>query len=155
MLGAAFRNASAGWMGALGKMGLPTGMATRVGGVLNKGFGVLGSSPLARHTLGGAALGAGWGAVSPDTSVLGGATLGAGLAAGVSRYGGNFLNTTRTLRNVVPSRMARATLAGQGMLGMMRRDINRGVSLVSNRASNGFSAMRRGIAGWTRGMAPF
>lgn len=154
MLGAAFRNASAGWMGRLSKMGLSSGVATGVGGALNRGFGLLGRSPLARRTLGGAALGAGWGMASPDTSVLGGAAIGAGLAAGVSRYGGNFLNTTRTLRNVVPSRMARATLAGQGTLGLMRRDISRGVSLVSNRASNGFSAMRRGMTGWARGIAP-
>lgn len=44
------------------------------------------------RTVGGAAwgglVGAGWGAVSDDTSVLGGALMGAGIGAGGARYGG-------------------------------------------------------------------
>lgn len=150
MFGAAFRNASAGWMGTLNRMGMPARFATKLGGAFNRGFGLLGKSSMARTALGGAALGAGWGAVSDNTSVLGGAAIGAGLATGISRYGGNFLNTASTLRNVVPSRLTRASIAGQGALGLMRRDISRGVTLASNRAANGFSAMKNKVTGWMR-----
>lgn len=88
--------------------------------------------------------GAAWGAVSDDTSVIGGALMGAGLGAGAARYGGAGLKAYRRGRMPGDGSPAWAgrQLAGRVMrsaAGQMKGD----ALLASNKAMNGFNAMRR------------
>lgn len=115
--------------------------AAYVGGVAKT---AMKTSPMARHAAMGAGAGAVYGGVSSDTSVMGGALMGAGVGVAAMRYGGAGAKAFR--RGRMPGDGSPVwggrQLAGRMMrsgLGQMKGD----ALLMSNKAINGFSALRR------------
>lgn len=88
---------------------------------LYKGLG-----PIARRTVTGAGIGAGWGMASDDTSVIGGAMMGAGIGAGVG-YGGSLYRNPAVRR-------AWNTGAGMGVGAAMRGAGQAAGAIMSNDA---------------------
>ena len=93
----------------------------------------------------GGAAGGAWGMASEDTSVLGGMMMGAGMGAAGGRYGGaavrGVMRANRAAAKIGAPRWPASQLArraGGAAWGQIKRD----ALLVSNKASNGFSAMK-------------
>lgn len=106
--------------------------------------GALGTT--GRNVAYGAMAGAGWGMVSDDTSVLGGAAMGAGLGAVGGRYGGAGYGAYKKARGFTSAigwqaagrgggQVASNYSSGEAMRHALRR-VRRKVSLDANRAVN-------------------
>jgi hypothetical protein len=112
-------------------------MIPAAGGFLSGIAGMAGAASLLRNrTVIGALAGAGWGAMSNDTSVLGGALMGAAgaryLGAGIKRMG------------IARGFGASARAFGRGAMNRARLDW-RGVRMMSNR---GMSRIGSTLKGW-------
>lgn len=107
-------------------------------------MGAFGRTGAGASMYGGAAAGGLYGAVSGDTSIIGGATMGAAAGFGAARYGGAALRGMRRARNPavrgMPAYPGRSQL--RRGLSAMRGQIKGDALLISNKAVNGFGALR-------------
>jgi len=142
-------------MNALARMGSQAlarsggALATRGGGGTLARIAGGGMSTMMRNTLVGAGAGAGWGAISDDTSVLGGALMGAGLGAGGTaghRMGRAGMNAAFRTPGLIPRGAAGAAARRGAFMGGAMGE----AKLMGNNALNSISSAKAGVGAFFR-----